>query len=195
MNLRKGKKAALGSAAALLAVLGVAVLLRQEIERAYHLVRLRAERSYLAFIAGAAPESPAGRAVDRYLESRTGKEALFLEYATHLAEEVDYQESPAAVFRRFRGEVMWYDASYAGMPLPTGCVYCENHTVADVVDGLLPRIHGERFTLPGSDGFVYSVITTREAVSLYRTSLPRGSRGSIFTRGPEAAFVLRVRKE
>jgi hypothetical protein len=80
------------------ALAAMVMLFGQEILVRYHFLRLKNEPGYLLEILASAEGSPGRAAIERFLATRTGKEALFREYATLVlrpvfAKQEDYAES------------------------------------------------------------------------------------------------------
>ena len=161
----------------------------------YHAQRLRSDHRHVARIAGENVGTPANAALDDFLRTRAGKEKLFHCYLSHLAEEIDHDDSRALSnwLAAVTGGRAWYDTSYSGRRLPDGREYCAEHDRFGHLQQLLRRIEGERFFSPDARGYEFSIISVEDATQLYRRSIPASELGTIVFSGA-APFVCRARR-
>ncbi len=162
----------------------------------YYLSALRTDSARLErYVAGATHGSPQEWAIDEYLKSRGGKEALFASFVRHLTEEVDYTaDSPATALSVFDGGRAWFDTTYSGRKLGVGGTFCDRHEVFTALERWLGALEGQSFRVPGLDGFVVAVVSRERAVTLYRTSVAADRLGSVVFSG-DAEYVCRVLRD
>ena len=183
--------AALGA----LVTIAAGVLFQGNLQLRYYQYRLRLDPAFLLRIISEPETSPERVAASRFLGERRAREVLFQAYVTHLAEEIDHEETdPQRAFTSFGGGRVWFDASYSGRKLEAGESFCDEHGVVPAIERLLPRLEGEVFRLPGADDFEFSFLTSDEAVQLYRQNIPDIEVGSVFTYRGSDTYVCRVKR-
>jgi hypothetical protein len=183
--------AALGALATIVA----GVFLQGNLKLAYYHCRMRLEPSFLLRVIEEPPASLEHLAASRFLDESAGRSVLFRAYLTHLAEEIDPREAePHRAFTVFGGQRVWFDASYSGRRLETGESYCDGHQIVAAIKRFLPRLEGDVYRAPGADGFEFSIVTSDQAVQLYRRSIPDIEIGSVFTFRGSDPYVCRVRR-
>ncbi len=181
--------AALGA----LTTVAAGVLFQGNLQLTYYEYRLRVNPAFLLRIISGPETSPSRVAAIRFLDERRARDILFQAYITHLAEEIDHAETDVQrAFTSFGGGRVWFDASYSGRKLEAGESFCDEHDVVPAIKRLLPRLEREVFRLPGADDFEFSVLTSDEAVQLYRQNIEVGS---VFKFRSSDTYVCRVRKK